>query len=265
MKYTKLTKYLTAIIVTTMPFASFAIAFGRGNVVSAREIETLEDYMEECIQSEELNPKCERLKEEYRSDDKTEENIRDRTRSTIESDKSNGISGYAGATLGVFFPDIDESRGFFTGDNTDVDNGIGSSIYAGIRFNRYLATDIELNGFIGDVDSDLDEDENYSLGAFFVNPRFILPLSEERNSLSLFLSPGIGVSQLTSSVEDEVDDFDRTSFIEDDTRFTWQVKGGVTVPVSTRLAILGQVRYTSQTGNNAIDYFGTELGVDFNF
>ena len=266
MKYIKyLPKYLAAMIIG-------AIALNWGNFVSAQEIRTLEDYLEECIpesEDDELNPECERLQEKERDldseADKPERRIRER--SPAEPEKtSDGIGGYAGITLGVFFPDIDESRGFFSGEDTEVDDAaFGSSIFAGVRFNRYLATDIELSGFVGDVDSDLDEDEDYSLGAFFLNPRFILPLGEKRNSLSLFLSPGLGVSQLTSSVEDEVDDFDRTTFIEDDTRFTWQIKGGVTVPVSSKFSILGQVRYASQTGDNAIDYLGTEVGVDFNF
>ena len=83
--------------------------------------------------------------------------------------------------------------------------------------------------------------------------------------MALFLSPGLGISQLTSTVEDEVDDFDRTTFVEDDLRFTWQIKGGVSVPVSSKFSILGQVRYASQTGDDAIDYVGTEVGVNFDF
>ncbi|MEM6613169.1 MAG: hypothetical protein AAF652_13115 [Cyanobacteria bacterium P01_C01_bin.72] len=118
---------------------------------------------------------------------------------------------------------------------------------------------------IGDIDSDLDEDESYVLGTFFLNPRFTLPFGRDRNNVALFLSPGIGISQLISSVEDEVDDLDRTTFIEDDIRFTWQIKGGVSVPVSRKFSVLGQLRYASQTGDEAIDYFGTELGASFNF
>lgn len=257
---------------SAMPLASLAIALSWGNVAQAQEIRTLEDYLEECIpesDDDELNPECERLQEQSQNSDEDEDesDSKDKLRSPSESEsEKSGLGGYAGATLGVFFSDIDESRGFFTGDDTEVDDAaFGSSVFAGIRFNRYLATDIELSGFIGDVDSDLDEDENYTLGAFFLNPRFILPLGQKRNSLSFFLSPGVGVSQLTSTVEDEVDDFDRTTLIEDDARFTWQVKGGVTVPVSSKFSILGQVRYASQTGDDAIDYLGTEVGVNFDF
>ena len=91
--------------------------------------------------------------------------------------------------------------------------------------------------------------------------------------MALFLSPGVGVSQLSSSLEDEIDsdiegdndDFDRTTIIEDDARFTWQIKGGVSIPVSSKFSIIPQVRYASQTGDNAVDYFGTEIGVKFDF
>ena len=232
MKFSKYYQYLMTMLVS-------AIALSWGNIATAQEIRTLED-------DQEANEVAET------QDD--------------EQDKSGGISGYAGATLGIFFPDIDESRGFFTGDDTEVDDtAFGGSIFAGIRFSRYIGTDIELSGFIGDVDSDLDEDENYSLGALFLNPRFTLPLSEKRNSLAFFLSPGLGISQLTSTVEDEVDDFDRTTFVEDDVRFTWQIKGGISVPVSSKFSILGQLRYASQTGDDAINYFGTEFGVNFDF
>ena len=90
-------------------------------------------------------------------------------------------------------------------------------------------------------------------------------MNDKDNSLDLFFSPGVGISTLISRVEDEVGDFDSTTTIEDDTRFTWQVKGGASVPVSSKFSILGQLRYTSQTGDDAINYFGTELGVEFDF
>ena len=120
--------------------------------------------------------------------------------------------------------------------------------------------------FAGDIDSDLDvDDENYTVTSVFLNPRFMLPLNDKDNSWDLFLSPGIGFSTLISRVEDEVGDFDSTTTIEDDTRFAWQVKGGTSVPISSKFSILGQLRYASQTGDDAIDYFGTEVGVEFDF
>lgn len=180
--------------------------------------------------------------------------------------KSSGISGYAGATLGVLFPDIDEESGLFAGSDTDVNDGFGGSLFAGVKFNRNLATDLEFSTFTGDIDSDLNvDDESYTISSIMLNPRFILPLNDKDNSLDLFLSPGLGISNLRSRVEDEVRDFDRTTVIEDDTRFTWQIKGGASVPISRKFSTLGQLRYTSQTGDDALDYFSTELGVVFDF
>ena len=234
--------------------------------VQAQEIRTLKDYLDNCISSDdedrELPEQCDRLRE---AQEQQEEQSPQK-----EEERTGGIDGYAGVTLGVFFPDIDEERPVFEGDDVDVDTGFGSSIYAGIKFNPYFGTDLELAGFAGDIDSDLDEDQTYFMSGIFLNPRFTLPLnSNNKNSLALYLSPGIGVSQLSASLEDELedesDDFDRTTIIEDDARFTWQVKGGVSIPVSSKFSITPQLRYASQTGDNAVDYFATEVGVKFDF
>lgn len=237
----------------------------------AQGIRTLKDYIDNCIvENEEDRPEeCDRLKEaiELRKED-TEEEEKE------EEETARGFGGYAGVTLGGYFPDIDEDRPVFQGNDTDIDAGFGSSLFAGIRFNPYFGTDLEFNGFAGEIDSDLDEDENYFVSGIFLNPRFTLPFStDKKNPFALFLSPGIGVSQLASSVEDEIDsdiegdddDFDRTTIIEDDTRFTWQIKGGVSIPVSSKFSIIPQLRYASQTGDNSVDYFGTEVGVKFDF
>ena len=251
-------KTFTATILNAM---TVVIALVSATAVQSQEIRTLEDYLNYCVPENEegdLSEECDRLKEAQES---TEESQTE----SQSSEKSAGIGGYAGIVLGIYFPDIDEDRDVFTGNDVDIDTGFGSSLFAGIRFNRYLATDIELGVLAGNIDSDLDEDEAYTIAGLFLNPRFTLPFTSKSNSLALFLSPGIGVSQLSSSVEDEIEDFDRTTIIEDDSRFTWQVKAGVSIPVSSKLSILPQLRYTSQTGDNAIDYFGTEVGVKFDF
>ena len=264
----KYTKYVAGIAFSTISLIWSNVAVAEDFQVSDNNLACTSEL--ENTENSQLNSECDRatLKTDIadaRDNESSSDRIRRKSRTDTKSD-SDGLGGYVGATLGVFFLDLDESAGFFTGNDTDVDDAaFGSSLFAGVRFNRFLATDVEFGGFVGDVDSDLDEDEGYTFGALFLNPRFILPLGTERNSLSLFLSPGIGVSQITSSVEDEIDDFDRTTFIEDDTRFTWQVKGGVSVPVSQKFSVLGQARYASQTGDDAIDYFATEVGVSFGF
>jgi|GEM_PF-1881144 len=243
--------------------------------VQAEEIRTLKDYLNNCIpenEDNELPEECEELKknrdlEQERNYPRRERRSRKKDKPEKErEEKSGGIGGYAGITLGIYFPDIDEERGVFQGDNVDdIDTGFGSSIFAGIQFNRFLGLDLEVNALAGEIDSDLDEDENYTFAGIYLNPRFTIPIGDRQNSLAFFISPGIGTSQLSASVEDEVDDFDRTTIIEDDSRFTWQIKGGISIPVSSKLSILPQLRYTSQTGDNSVDYFGGEVGIKFNF
>lgn len=241
-----------------------AISLNPFAAVQAQEIRTLKDYINNCIpadEDDEVSEECDRIKEANQIEAEESE----RTSTESETEKSGGIKGYAGATLGAFFPDLDESSSVFPGNETDVNTGFGSNIYGGIRFNRYLAADLEFGAFNGDIDSEIDEDEDYTVFSLFINPRFTLPLTGRRNSIALYLSPGIGVSQLTTSLEDEVDDFDRITIIEDDTRFTWQIKTGVSIPVSSKFSVIVQGRYASQTGDDAIDYFATELGANFDF
>lgn len=246
-----------------------AIALFWATTASAQveEIRTLKDYIDNCILEDESDiPEiCDRVKKAFEEE---AESVKEKP------EKTGGIGGYAGITLGAYFPNIDEERPVFQGNDVDINTGFGSSLFAGIKFNSYLATDIELSGFAGEIDSDLDGDENYFMSGIFLNPRFVLAFNKSKNnSLALFLSPGIGATQLSASVEDEIDsdlegdndDFDRTTIIEDDSRFTWQIKGGVSIPVSSKFSIIPQLRYASQTGDNAVDYFGTEVGVKFDF
>ncbi|MEM8832767.1 MAG: outer membrane beta-barrel protein [Cyanobacteria bacterium P01_G01_bin.19] len=249
--------------------SAFILLFSPLAKAEAQEIRTLKDYLDNCIQEDEDNipEECKRLKKANEIEENEAEEEEE------EEEKSGGIGGYAGVSLGVAFPDIDEDRPIFQGDDVDIDAGFSSSLYAGIRFSRFLGADLEFAGVVGELDSDLDEDQNYFISGVFLNSRFTLPLNNNKNSLSLFLSPGIGVSQLSSSLEDEIDsdipgdddDFDRTTFIEDDTRFTWQIKGGISIPISSKFSIIPQLRYVSQTGDNAVDYFGTDVGVKFDF
>ena len=255
--------------------SAFSLLFA--NTASAQDpvqgIRTLKDYIDNCIvENEEDRPEeCDRLKEAIELKKEEAEGEKEEEE---KEETARGFGGYAGITLGGYFPDIDEERPVFQGNDVDIDAGFGSSLFAGIRFNPYIGTDLEFNAFAGEIDSDLDEDENYFMSGIFLNPRFTLPFStKKKNPFAIFLSPGIGVSQLASSLEDEIDsdiegdddDFDRTTIIEDDTRFTWQIKGGVSIPVSSKFSIIPQLRYTSQTGDNAVDYFGTEVGIKFDF
>ncbi|MGF1590354.1 MAG: hypothetical protein ACFCU7_14130 [Pleurocapsa sp.] len=78
----------------------------------------------------------------------------------------------------------------------------------------------------------------------------------------MYISPGIGISQAIS-----VDNILENIYVVyvDDSRFTWQIKGGVSFPISRKFDLFGQLRYASQSADNTVDFFGTEIGVDFQF
>ena len=159
--------------------------------------------------------------------------------------KRNDVSGYAGVSIGAFFPD----ENFFD----ILDNGFGGSIFIGGRWNKYLATDLEFVYLTGGT---MFDDVDYSVWGLAINPRFIIPFTENTNSASFYISPGLGISSA------EVDNI----FYEDKTRLTWQVKVGFTIPIQEKYNIFLQGRYASPfEEEETIGFFGTELGFSVNF
>ncbi len=222
------------------------------NMAQAKDIESYEDYRMYCspaayqygIQSSD----CDRYKDIYENqlqEELEQRQIRRRNTKQEENDANQGnpIKGYIGGSLGVFFPDSDV-----------LNTGLGVSLYGGAKFNKYFATDIEIDLLGGGT---ISSDIAYGVFAAFINPKFILPFTDKENSASAYLSPGIGISTLG------VGDGDIT--VTDDTRLTWQAKAGISAPVSKRLSIFGQIRYTSQFEENTVDFFGTEIGLNFEF
>ena len=225
------------------------------NIAQAKDIESYQDYRDYCspaayqygIQSSD----CDRYKGIYENR-LLEESEQKQIRSNAQKEKSdtnqdNRIKGYVGGSLGAFFPT--EYLGFI-----DINTGFGASFYGGAKFNKYFATDIEIALLGGETEL---SDINYGVFAAFINPRFIIPLTDDNNGISLFLSPGIGISQASIGNSDVI--------LLDDYRFTWQAKAGVSIPVSKRLSTFAQVRYVSQTEEDTIDFLGTEIGLNFEF
>lgn len=224
------------------------------NMAQAKDIESYQDYQDYCspaayqygIQS----PDCDRYKSIYE-----DKNIQELTPITEDNStetltkkrvRQDNVHGYIGATIGAFFP----NEGFYT---DDLDTGLGISLYGGVKFNRYIATDIEIAALAGATD---DSDINYGVAALFINSKFMLPLDDRDRGAFLFLSPGIGVSEANINFDD------LQIAVFDDSRFTWQVKAGISLPVSKRLSTFGQVRYASQTEEDTVDFFGTEIGLN---
>lgn len=182
---------------------------------------------------------------------------------------------YAGGSLGVFFPNDIEDE--------ETNNAFGGSIFGGIRFSRYFSADIEAFGAFGDFEDATDDDPNtedveldYSAIGFYINPRAELPLFQIAGSFaSIYISPGIGISQSNISVDFntplnqgatfEISEIDATQL-----GFSFQIKGGVKVPISRTINVFGQVRYATLPTDDfllddSLNLFSTEAGVSFNF
>ena len=224
------------------------------SIAQAKDIESYEDYRDYCspaayqygIQSSD----CDKFKDIYEERYRQELNQQQPQRRNTESKKNDdndkneyGISGYVGTTLGLFFPNDDS-----------VNTGFGGNLYVGAKFNPYFGTDLETLSGLGSTDFG----DNYWFWGLFLNPRLIIPLENKPNSSSLYISPGIGISEA-------IHGDDIFELYSDGVHFTWQIKGGLSFPISRKFDLFGQLRYANQTGDNAVDFFGTEIGVDFQF
>ena len=151
----------------------------------------------------------------------------------------------------------------------DLDTGFGGSLFAGAKFNKNFATDLEFMLTGGGTEFD---EVGYSQWGIFLNPRLILPFSKKDNAVALFLSPGLGISK--GKIDYDLTDADAEALgteeglsisLEDDLSFAWQVKLGLSVPFSNRYSGFTQVRYVNPTGENTIDLFSTEVGLTIEF
>lgn len=226
--------------------------------VVAQDINSYEDYKLYCsdaaYQYDVSSPDCGTYESQYKEQiqqDLKPKAIKETQPEELQKSNLNNqnsdIEGYVGISLGAFFPDLD-----------NADTGFGGSIFLGAKWNKYFGTDLEVILLGGGSDF---EERNYSAQAISLNPRFFIPLSDSlsRNTANLFISPGLGFS----SAEIDFDDIGIS--IEDDTRFTWQIKAGVSVPFSDRVDGLAQVRYADQFEEDTVNFFSTELGVSVSF
>ena len=180
---------------------------------------------------------------------------------------------YAGGSLGAFFAsDVDD---------VEANNAFGGSLFGGIKFNKYFSADIEVIGALGDfeeveVASGNDIELDYSGFGFYINPRAELPLFQlAGSSASIYISPGIGISQSNVSVDfnqplNQGATFEISEIDASQIGFSFQVKGGVKVPVSRTINLFGQVRYVTLPTDDflvddSLNFFSTEAGVSLNF
>ena len=249
-------------------------------VAQAKDIESYEDYRNYCspaayqygIQSSDCDRYQDVYENRFQQELKQQKIRRIKTEITNNIQESNRIKGYIGGTLGAFFPTEDKNN--FFGLNGDIDDlnlntGFGGSLFAGAKFNKYFATDLEfmLLGGEAEFDGEFDElfDElDYSQWGIFLNPRLMLPLSQRKNAVTLFLSPGLGISKGEVDWKLDFADASRNS-VEEDVSFTWQVKLGVSIPVGERYSGFTQVRYVNPVEEETIDLISTEAGFAVEF
>ena len=196
---------------------------------------------------------------------------------------------YGGFNLGIGFPNGGVGLSNDTGTefpDAEYGNGFVGSVFGGIKFSRNFSADIEfllglggldadeLNDFVNDPINNIDiegtyeADGDYSGLAVYLNPRFELPLTQS-DRFSLYLSPGIGITQtnVNFNAEDDSNEF----FDDNDsssTGFAYQVKGGASYSFNRRTGVFGQLRYASLAADEDVDdinIFSVETGLKFSF
>ena len=184
---------------------------------------------------------------------------------------------YGGGTLGVFFPSEIE--------NTDIDpsTGFGGSIYGGYKFNNFISVDTEFLIFSGDSDVET-VDGSFTSWSIFLNPRFTYAFNQNsERSPYIFASPGVGFGRgsLGGDVADTIEEVNDGDTSGDGLAI--QAKAGIGFPISDRVDLIGQARYTNifgvsedvpelengiptgETEDRDISTFGVEFGLNFKF
>ncbi|MFM2311181.1 MAG: hypothetical protein RLZZ04_457 [Cyanobacteriota bacterium] len=228
----------------------------------------------------------------------TETQIAQGTRGRKRKSKVDGY--YGGFSGGIGFVSGDAAtqsdRDSFGEDfSAEYTNSFDASLFGGIKFTDNISADLEFLLALGGLDtedvnntfSDLlaeqgteadgSFDGDFSAFALYANPRFEFPITQE-GKLSLYISPGIGISQTNVNLSVEsVEGLsaaqlrDLNSQVETDesqTGISFQVKGGAEYQVSDTIDLFAQARYvTLPTGGelDSIKIFGLDTGLKFNF
>jgi opacity protein-like surface antigen len=211
------------------------------------------------------------------SDTQIAQGTRGRRRKSKVDGYYGGFSGGIGFASGDAATDPDRA---LAGDDYTLEykNSIDGSIFGGIKFSKNLSADLEFFLALGGLETESTEnflsdngvegnvDGDFSAFALYANPRFELPITKD-DKLSLYISPGIGLSQTNANLSVE----GTSSNVEVDesgTGISFQVKGGAEYQISDTMDIFAQARYvTLPTGGDldSIKIFGIDGGLKFNF
>jgi hypothetical protein len=149
-----------------------------------------------------------------------------------------GIADYLVPTiLGVYFPTLET-----------VETDAGGSFFGGIKLQENIRLDAEI---VGIFEGNSVEKAYFDIAAF-LGLRFSLPLGAKKSSLSLYLSPGVGISELDTGYTNQDDE---------DTYPTWQLEGGIALPIHKNLGGYGGMKYVNQLSDEGESFLGAECGI----
>ena len=154
------------------------------------------------------------------------------------ADHDTGIADYLVSTiLGVYFPTL---------ENLTVSSG--GSFFGGIKLKENIRLDAEI---VGIFEGNSLEKAYFDL-ATFLSLRFSVPLSHKKGYPLLYVSPGLGISELDERY---------TNRDDEDTHPTWQIEGGVAIPIYNNLGGYGGLKYVHQLNQAGDNFLGTEWGI----
>lgn len=153
-----------------------------------------------------------------------------RTRSTSDS------KYYAGGNVGLFIPFSDISI-------ADADVGFSFGGLFGYKVTENISAELEVYDTLGGSDID---DLGYNLFAVSANGVYRYYLDPNDTSDSLYLYGGLGLGfGIANATGDVADDRDDAGIDTSQTGFLIQTKAGVGYPISDKIDLFGQSRFTN--------------------
>jgi opacity protein-like surface antigen len=283
---TAIAKSKLGIIFKNVSIAAILV-FGLAETAKADQTNNYQDLYVACDpainQASDLNCSFNPQPTEIKQGDDTEiaQGTRGRRRKSKVDGYYGGFSGGIGFAGGSAATEEEEAS-FSTlgaGDTGEYTNSFDGSLFGGIKFNKNISADLEFFLALGGLETEsfqnlLEDNEvagsvegDFSAFALYVSPRFELPITGD-DKLSLYVSPGIGLSQANVNLTIEGSDDSDQDLDESQTGISFQVKGGAEYQITETIDLFTQARYvTLPTGGDldSIKIFGLDGGLKFNF